>query len=92
MSQKIGFAGLSTYDGAPIEFGLFAYSGHEIAEDRTQGQVSLNFSGPMADPADGTFELVIDLELPQARTLAAALIALADWVEAQDRCDNRAKQ
>lgn len=45
----------------------------------TAGQVCMTTTGPLGE-AD-RFENVIELQVPEARAIAAALIALADYVD-----------
>jgi hypothetical protein len=82
VTQRIYFSGFRSDDDTPIEFGLIGTPGHEI-DTGAAGDVTLRIAGALGE---GKFyETIVDLELPQARTVAAALVALADYVESADR-------
>jgi hypothetical protein len=83
VTQRIKFADFRSADNTPIEFNLVGSPGHEIDDEGHAGDVSLYIIGPLDEGK--FFETVIDLQLPQARTVAAALVALADYVESADR-------
>jgi prophage tail gpP-like protein len=81
VTQRVAFAGL-TIEALPVDVVLTGWAADDIDEVRTAGQVTLSISGKMED--GNLFDTNLDLELPMARTVAAALIALADWVERAD--------
>jgi predicted nucleotidyltransferase len=81
MTQRIAFANL-TIEDLPVDFGFTGCPGYEIDHTRRPGQITLWISGKMENGE--MFDTNLDLELPLARTVAAALIALADWVERTD--------
>ena len=80
--QNINFSHLRG-DGEVREVSLTGLLGVEI-DQKAAGQVTLSVTG--IDPSDGNgFETIVDLQVTQARIIAAAIIAMADYVETRDR-------
>jgi hypothetical protein len=87
MTRGIEFSGLKhahAEDEPDIDFSLRGYPARDIGDDAKAGQVTIAISGHDTD-GSCSFDTVVDLELPLARAVAAALVALADYVERSDQ-------
>jgi len=83
-SQSIEFSDLATAGEARAELLLTATPGWLIDDKPdTPPDITLIITMPLGD--DPQFETLLALQLPQARAIAAAIVALADYAERPER-------